>query len=171
MFYEYGCRRCGAVTEARRSVAERDNCPRCPRCGGATVPQIASRINVSAFRPYESVSWGIPDHVMERAYQDERGNFKIRNADGREIQLNRPGEKLNPKTGNVLVNSSGERRRAMEERGDVDLNDFGGLKGMREENARRQAKVAERAERAKKRLARGAEAAKRRGRKTGWVDG
>ncbi|TXH54372.1 MAG: zinc ribbon domain-containing protein [Desulfurellales bacterium] len=169
--YEYACVRCAAVTEADRAMALRDDCPRCVHCGGKTHRQISSGIGAAVFRPYESQSWGIPEHVMERAYQDERGNFKVRDGDGREIQLNRPGEKLNPKTGNVLVGSSGERRRALLERGDVDLNDFGGTRGVREENRRRQSVLNERMARARKRLAKGAEIARKRGRKTGWVDG
>lgn len=169
--YEYGCERCAAVTEADRPMALRDECPRCGRCGGKTARQISSGIATIAFKPYESVRCGVPDHLMERAYQDERGNFKVRDGDGREIQLNQPGERLNPKTGDVIVSSSAERKRLMQTHDLVDFNDLGGGKGVREENRRRQATIDGRLERARKRLAKGAEAARRRGRKTGWVDG
>ena len=41
MNYEYRCAICGEVTDAIRSVADRDNCPPCP-CGGETRKIISS---------------------------------------------------------------------------------------------------------------------------------
>ena len=50
--YEYRCNDCGGLTEAFRSIAERDNCPPCEHCGGDTFKIISAQRVHSDFAPY-----------------------------------------------------------------------------------------------------------------------
>ena len=52
MIYDYQCLKCGEITEAIRSVDERNNCPECEVCGGET-KKIISAYNVHGdLEPY-----------------------------------------------------------------------------------------------------------------------
>ena len=51
MIYEYRCETCKEVTDAVRSVADRNNCPECV-CGGSMVKIISSYRVHSDLKPY-----------------------------------------------------------------------------------------------------------------------
>ena len=51
MLYQYRCEACKEVTDAVRSVAERDDCPEC-KCGGETHKIISSYRVHSDLTPY-----------------------------------------------------------------------------------------------------------------------
>ncbi len=50
MIYEYQCEKCGALTEVRASLAEKERGlqVKCPTCGSARVKQVFTAINVIA---------------------------------------------------------------------------------------------------------------------------
>lgn len=49
--YEYECDKCGEITDAHRSVENRNDCPPC-RCGGTTHKIISYGKSVSDLTPY-----------------------------------------------------------------------------------------------------------------------
>jgi len=49
--YEYRCQTCKEITEAARSVADRNDCPPCD-CGGETRKIISSYVAISDLTPY-----------------------------------------------------------------------------------------------------------------------
>lgn len=53
--YVYACGPCKKRIETHRRIAQRDDCPPCPACGGATERQITATM-VSVFSPYKAVA-------------------------------------------------------------------------------------------------------------------
>lgn len=172
--YVHYCERCNVEVEDTRPMSESDRHPNCPECGAVMPKNLgAQNIAVAAFRPYAACSGGALPQEMARAHQDENGNWilPVRREDGSVVlrQLNMPGEVLHPKSGDVMISSSGERKRYMASRGYIDLNDFDSES---EENRRRRAAsgIDAKIERARKRYERGKQAAESRGRKVGWIE-
>jgi len=52
MIYTYRCLDCKEITEATRSVADRNNLPECEHCGGVTKKIIAPYTVHPDFEPY-----------------------------------------------------------------------------------------------------------------------
>ncbi len=165
--YEYECDRCGQCFTATLPMQQCHEPQPCPACKAPTHKNaVTSGVNGQVFRAYESVTYGIPPHAAALAERDTKGNLWHRDPDtGRKIMLNMPGEQINEK-GNIVIRTSGERRRMMQLRNAVELNDYSSLSA---EHKRRQeaakAKLAKSAERNR----RGREAARRAGSKLGWV--
>jgi putative FmdB family regulatory protein len=55
VIYEYRCQNCKEITQAVRSVADRDNAPDC-KCGGTTRKIISVQRVHGDFRPYYDVN-------------------------------------------------------------------------------------------------------------------
>lgn len=54
--YLYACQPCGKRIETQRRIAERDDSPSCPGCGGPTERRIVATM-VSVFNPYRAVAF------------------------------------------------------------------------------------------------------------------
>jgi putative FmdB family regulatory protein len=69
--YTYQCRDCHKRQESVRRVAERDDCPRCNRCYGATERRITPTMVATGFQPYKTVAFdketGKPMLIRSRA--------------------------------------------------------------------------------------------------------
>jgi putative FmdB family regulatory protein len=65
--YTYRCADCAEVTDAYRSVAERDNCPPCEVCGGKTKKIIAPYRVHSDMEPY--YDWNLDTYVKSRKHR------------------------------------------------------------------------------------------------------
>jgi len=53
MIYEYRCKECEQITEAFRYVAERDDCPPCSKCGGATKRIFSTSVQFVVSRAFQ----------------------------------------------------------------------------------------------------------------------
>lgn len=73
--YEYRCLKCEALTEAYRSVAERDDCPPCPSCRGGTKKIISGYRVHSDLEPYydENLETHIQSKQHRRRVMAEQG--------------------------------------------------------------------------------------------------
>jgi hypothetical protein len=72
----------------------------------------AERVSGVVSREYLSCAAGAAAWEMEQAQRDDRGNWQLREPNGRLRQLNPPGFDLHPKTGDVVVkNNRGEKKR------------------------------------------------------------
>lgn len=110
--YCFACDDCGQRAEALRPMrdAARPG-PRCRGCRRRMRRDLAGeRPAIQAFTPYEACSGGCLPHELEHA--ERRGNdyFK-RGPDGTLRRLNPPGFRINPKTGDVLIESAAAKAR------------------------------------------------------------
>lgn len=110
------------VEDAR---AMRD-CARLPRCPGCGEPMPRDHVAEGpkaghAFREYLAVSGGVPECVMRRAVRDG-DRYVVPRPDGTLQPLHLPGERLDPRSGAVVISSRAERRRYLRRRG---LTDYG----------------------------------------------
>lgn len=113
--YHYRCRTCGKTQARTCTPAESFDNPACTQHGEMArhVPGGVGEMIALVGQPYEAASGGAAAWEMETAYERKGNVYRqepIRDRSGRvighkEIQLNPPGFKLHPKTGDVLVPS------------------------------------------------------------------
>jgi putative FmdB family regulatory protein len=79
ILYEYRCDDCGWITEARRSVADRDNAPLCEKCGKITQRVFSLRAHLVVPRAFqlecarEAAKLVLPSTPEEKRYWDTFG--------------------------------------------------------------------------------------------------
>jgi len=75
MLYEYRCQTCREITEAHRSVAERDDAPECSQCGKHTRKIISVQRVHADFAPYydENLETGIQSKQHRKKVMKEKG--------------------------------------------------------------------------------------------------
>jgi len=79
MIYEYRCAECGWITEASRWVAQRDDCPRCERCGKLTKRIFSTSAQFVVSRAFqlecarEAAKLVLPQNDAEKRYWDTFG--------------------------------------------------------------------------------------------------
>jgi len=79
MIYEYRCADCGQITEARRYVDQRDDCPPCNYCGGTTKRIFSTSVQFVVSRAFqlecarEAAKLVLPQNDAEKKYWDTFG--------------------------------------------------------------------------------------------------
>ena len=76
MIYEYRCKSCSEITEAVRSIADRDLPLDCEKCGARTRKIITTRYSVqSDLAPYydDNLQTHISSHKQRRKVMKEQG--------------------------------------------------------------------------------------------------
>jgi len=78
MLYEYRCQTCSEITEAHRSVAERDDAPECSQCGNITRKIITIQRVHSDFVPYydDNLETGIQSKQHRKKVMKEKGVYE-----------------------------------------------------------------------------------------------
>lgn len=168
MRYEYDCSKCKTAFAANLPLENRDNPQPCPKCGQRIARNlVGSNVYGQVFREYSALSFGVPTHVLQQARQDERGNWQYRDpATGQTHQLNRPGERIDPRDGGIIISTSDQRREYMKANGGIELNDFKDLRD-HQESVRREAARKTKENRRRNNIAR--RIAAQAGHKTGWI--
>ena len=76
ILYQYRCQSCNEITEALRSVDDRDRAPKCDECGGLTRKIISLSYRVHPdFEPYydENLQTGIKSKQHLKQVMKEQG--------------------------------------------------------------------------------------------------
>ncbi len=75
ILYEYRCQSCSEITEALRTVADRDHVPVCRVCGGITRKILSVSRPQSDLAPYydENLQTHISSHKQRRRVMKEQG--------------------------------------------------------------------------------------------------
>lgn len=92
--------------------------PPCPQCTEPAARDYAAEGPKAGhvFAEYTTLAGGGLPHEMERATCDPKGNWTLRESDGTARALNLPGERLDPKTGDVIISSRAQQRRFEKDR-------------------------------------------------------
>lgn len=72
--YQYGCESCGIETNAYRSVEQRNNSPRCPKCGERTEKVITAPMVRPEIQPFQSPIDGRPINSRQQWKEDMKRN-------------------------------------------------------------------------------------------------
>lgn len=107
--YDFKCESCAGVREEFFHVADLPTYIPCG-CGGQAVRQLSAGISVSTFKPFESVAMGCPAWEAAEARRDHMGNV-VRDRENGSVKILCPrGHTMNPRTGNIMVNSTAEMK-------------------------------------------------------------